>query len=296
MNIRAQIFGTGSDRPEPELLKKKKSKGARSDTLTSVAIPREATRRSNSRDEDRFRLNGERVVVTFRGREREAEVINLSGGGAMIECDLEPNIGECLEVHLGEEGTVDCMVRWIKDGRLGLEFAHETKLQCSSNEQADLLREVIQKAFPEEKFVPPQPQDDGSDNRVATRHPLIWSGELVHGSHRWQVRLRNISATGALVDFPGQLRLGSEVLLDLGNAGQVTASVSWVMGDQLGLHFDEPFEMIRLSQAQPRVAPPTWLRPAYLEKDVAEDSAWDEAWSRMSVDELRQELEGYLKR
>lgn len=125
---------------------------------------------------------------------------------------------------------------------------------------------------------------------------MIWSGELHYGTHTWNVRLRNISSSGALVECPGTLRVDSEVLLDLGKAGAVTASVSWVVGDHMGLHFDEPFEIRRLSEKKPMVAPAKWLRPAYLEGDTRDDSAWDSAWNRMSVDDLRSELEGFLKR
>ena len=193
-----------------------------------------------------------------------------------------------------------------REVELGLEFAHETKLECSDDERSALLRDVIYRDFPEEKFEGPAAEEitadedelaeDPSDQRSATRHPMIWSGELHYGSHTWDVRLRNISASGALIECPGTLRVDSEVLLDLGKAGAVTASVSWVVGDHMGLQFDEPFEIRRLSEKKPMIAPAKWLRPAYLEGNEAEESPWDPAWNRMSVDELRSELEGYLKR
>jgi hypothetical protein len=43
------------------------------------------------------------------------------------------------------------------------------------------------------------------------------------------------------------------------------------------------------------VTPTHWVRPAYLDK-VAADSAWDPRWQRLSVGELKNELEGFLKR
>jgi hypothetical protein len=297
MSIRAEIYGGAQRR----LLKEKQPKGPEPKSLADVTIPREETRRANGRGKDRYRLNGAVFRVTYHGHDYDAEVINLSGGGAMIAADLLPNHGERLHLHLGENGAMECVVRWIKGGRLGLEFAHETQLDCADDDQAAVLREVIQRAFPDERFAirPAEPapeEDEGPDQRDAIRHPLIWSGELHHGSHCWRVRLRNISATGALVECKGQLRTDSEVVLDLDKAGALTASVSWAVGDHVGLKFDEPFDLRLLAEAKPQVTPPRWLRPAYLEAETEADSPWDNAWGRVSMDELRSKLEGFLKR
>jgi len=58
----------------------------------------------------------------------------------MIAAAFEPNVWDKLELHLGENGTIECAVRWVKGGRMGLEFAHETQLDCSAEEQAILFR------------------------------------------------------------------------------------------------------------------------------------------------------------
>jgi hypothetical protein len=302
MNIRAEILRGEGRKP---VLKEKQGKRSETKALTDIAIPREESRRTNNRDQDRFRLTGARFQVTYNGADFDVGLVNLSGGGAMIAAGLLPNIGERLHLHLGEGGEIECAVRWIKDGRLGLEFAHETQLQCSDDEQAALLRDVIARDFPEEKFAggkpgsskeAPLPEPEAAEQRSAIRHPLIWWGDLHYGSHSWHVRLRNISASGALVECPGPLRIDSEVLLDMGKAGALTASVSWAVGDHVGLRFDEPFDLRSLSQTKPGVTPPMWLRPAYLEGQVEPDSPWDPSWERLSVDDLRTQLEGFLKR
>ena len=306
MSIRTQIFGGGA---EQRLLKEKQPKEAPEfKSLSDIAIPREETRRTNGREQDRYRLTGARSAVTYDGRIYDAEVINLSGGGAMVAGAMKPNIGDRIDLRLGEDSTIECAVRWMKGGRLGLEFAHETKLECSDDEHSALLRDVISRNFPDQTFESPpesltelpeedeEHEEEASDHRAARRHPLIWLGELQYGSHKWDVRLRNISSSGALVECPGPLRVDSEVLLDHGKAGTITCTVSWSVGDHVGLRFDEPFDMRRLSDTKPMVAPATWLRPAYLEAHAQADSAWESAWNRVSVDELRQELEGYLKR
>src|SRR4051812_13556662 len=83
MNIRAKIYGGASAAEEP-LLKGKKPRGAKADTLHSVAVSREARRASNGRAEDRHRLTGEKANLTHNGVDLEVELINLSGGGAMV--------------------------------------------------------------------------------------------------------------------------------------------------------------------------------------------------------------------
>ena len=91
MNIRAKIFGGASLSEEP-LLKRKTPKGAKADELRSVNVSRETRRQSNSRGGDRHRLTGERARITYDGRKAEVELVNLSGGGAMVSGDFEPLI------------------------------------------------------------------------------------------------------------------------------------------------------------------------------------------------------------
>jgi PilZ domain-containing protein len=295
MDMRSGMIGKWTAEGNSPLLTNKKPKKTKGEGITGIPIAREETRRKDAREEDRLPGDGQRCAISYRDRDHEVEVVNLSGGGAMIAAGLHPNIGDRLDLHLGEGGMVECVVRWVKEGRIGLEFAHETRLDCSDEERAALLWEAIDKAFPHRKSAAKR-DEDTSDQRRATRHPLIWSAELHARSGSWRVRLRNVSDTGALIQCAKPLPVGREVILDLGNGGSVEATVTWAVGDHAGLRFDEEFDMRRLSRSKPQVAPARWLRPAYLENEVAEDSAWDEAWSRMSVEELKTELEGFLKR
>ena len=299
MDMRSGSIGKGPGEGHSPLLKSKRPRKSGEDGLGSVPISREEARRKDARERDRVSAHGQRCRVTYRGGDVEVEIVNLSGGGAMMAAAMHPNLAERLHLHLGDEGTVEAVVRWVKGGRIGLEFAHETHLDCSDEDRAELLLDAIDRAFPNRKSGGPAPKpaaDEGSDQRIATRHPLIWSAEVLTRSGSFRVRLRNVSATGALIQCDQPLPLGGEVVLDLGKGGSVEATVSWTVGDHAGLSFDQEFDMRRLSHSKPTVAPARWLRPAYLESDVPADSAWDNAWSRMSVEDLRQELEGFLKR
>ena len=108
-----------------------------------------------------------------------------------------------------------------------------------------------------------QPQT-ADEHRRERRHPLIWSGVVHHDYQSNPVRLRNISSTGALVECQTPLRVGAEPLLDLGEAGQVFATVTWAVGDQAGLKFQKPFELAHLAKTKPDLAPAHWDRPSYL--------------------------------
>ena len=299
MNIRAKIFGGASAQEEPLLVAAKKPKGAKADALNSIPVAREESRRANTRADDRHRLPDEQVRIMHHGASIAVRLVNLSGGGAMVSGDFQPKLWDRLELHLGDDGVIECAVRWLKDDRIGLEFAHETRLDCSAGEQAALLRDVIARSFPDVEFevfdgiVEEDPASE--EHRRERRHPLIWSGVVHHDYQSNPVRLRNISSTGALVECQAPLRVGAEPLLDLGEAGQVFATVTWAVGDQAGLKFQKPYDLAQLAKARPDIAPARWDRPSYLQPGPAADSPWDKEWGRLSLGELREDLEGFMK-
>ena len=91
-------------------------------------------------------------------------------------------------------------------------------------------------------------------------------------------------------------RLGAEVLLDLDAAGQHFATVSWRHGDKVGLKFARPFDLKLLGSAKPEVAPEMMIRPGPSRLSADLDNPWAEGWNRQSLEDLRVDLEGYLKR
>ena len=93
--------------------------------------------------------------------------------------------------HLGEHGAIDCAVLWVKNGRTGLAFTEETRLECYEGEQAAILREVITRHFPGARFDPPKAaEDEASEQRQERRHPLIWLGTLHYDYESTPARLR----------------------------------------------------------------------------------------------------------
>lgn len=297
MSFRTRIFGAGADQP---LLSSKQPKGAKPDTLGSVVVARGETRRGNVRERDRHRLTAEQALLQHGYREDVVELVNLSAGGAMIRGEVELVLWDHVRLVLGEEGGLDCAVRWIKGDQVGLEFAHETRIDCDREQHDDLLRAVIRKSFPDLEIALEYPERRTADDplvepeagvrRRADRHPLVWTGVIQYDEfHEFgaePVRLRNISATGALVQCGNPLPEGAHVYLDMRAAGRHAASVKWTRGDQSGLQFDEAFDLQRLAYSTPEVASSQNSPPA----EFGTQEPWAPGWKRSTVSELARSL------
>ncbi len=90
--------------------------------LASVLIPRTERRATNQRREERYRGIVERAGLTFRGKTLLAKVVNISESGLMIETPIVPRIGEELAVEFEGFEPLTGIVRWVRDGRFGLDL------------------------------------------------------------------------------------------------------------------------------------------------------------------------------
>lgn len=304
----------GGDEPSGPLLRAKELKYAPShspdgESFAALAIPRSEGRKVNHRDVDRYRLGDEQVCLIHEGEKTPVQLINLSGGGAMIEGAPALRLWDRVEIEVGGCGRLEAIVRWVKDERVGLEFAHETRIEAAGDEVADMLRAVIHRSFPDIALAAlvAEPEEDqqaaaaasGPDEFHAVgaperelRHPLIWTGLIHHNHDSTPVRLRNISANGAMVEGSGTFPLGAELLLDLGEAGAIFSSVHWAHGDQAGLKFHVPYDVAALAKARPEVAAAKWVAPAYLREDRSGSSPWATQWGRSDLGRLHSFLTG----
>lgn len=288
----------------PLLADKKNPKGDPSaEGLEGVKMPRAEKRRADERGEDRHRLSDERVQLRHKGKTYDLELINLSHGGAMVTRAFEAKLWDKVALVLGDQAELECAVRWVREDRIGLEFAHETRIDCDEATRDELFREVIRQCFPDVQIkARPAPVEIATDEpagtvdvpdqkRDATRHPLIWNG-ILHHDYEWQeVRLRNISATGALIECSAKVPAGPAVFLDLKKAGRIGAQVSWSRGNQMGLLFTEPFDVSCLANATPILASKASARPAPDGGEI-DHSPWAPEWNRLSIGELGAKLGG----
>jgi hypothetical protein len=312
MNSFRKAILTGKGLKGDPVVQHKSNRGATEDDLSSIEVPREEGRSQNHRDDDRHRLDQETVTVRFDRKKHQADLVNLSGGGAMIRADFKPRLWERVDLIFDEDSEIECAVRWLRDDRVGLEFAHETRIDCEPELRDKLLLEVLRRNFadevaisttkPELRPVNTAPTARSGDDAVANsrraerRHPLVWMGELFYNHDSEKVRLRNISEYGALVEAPISYPIGAEIYLDLDAAGQHFATVSWTFGDKVGLKFKDPFDLKVLGKAKPVVTPSMLIRPGPARITADQDNPWAEGWNRSSIDELRDDLEGFLKR
>lgn len=301
MNSFREGINQGRAASGPVMPAKQSKRAADGDGLTGLKVPRAEGRTHNQRGEGRDVLSAEQARLFVGRRDYVVDLLNLSGGGAMIRTDVPLSLWKKVHLELGEDGKVECVVRWLRDDRAGLEFAPETQIAGDVAKRDAMLLDTIHRNFPEDagdggQDEDPAPSDETEAQRRDTlRHPLIWSGEIHYDHESTHVRLRNVSATGAMVDSMKAFPEGAEVLLDLGGGGQHFAFVTWSRGDQLGLRFQRPFDIACLAHAEPQVAPQNWTRPEYLQAGQDTATPWAEPWKRLSLRELRSTLDGFLK-
>ena len=110
----AILSGKGLHSGDP-VVREKEGRGSTEDDLSSVEVPRSEARTHNHRDDDRHRLEQESATARFDGEEYDVDLINLSGGGAMIRADFQPRLWERVDLILAEGGEIECAVRWLRE-------------------------------------------------------------------------------------------------------------------------------------------------------------------------------------
>ena len=87
-------------------------------------IPRTVKRMFDERAEARVEAESQTAVLSIRGRNHIVSVVNLSRGGAMLRFAGDAHIGESVSLQLLDRGVIAGQVRWLRDGRMGVSFAH----------------------------------------------------------------------------------------------------------------------------------------------------------------------------
>ena len=95
-------------------------------TLVDIEIAREERRKTNQRREDRFHGAVERATLTFRRKKSLVKVVNVSGGGVMVESGIMPRIGEKVALEFEGFDRLEAVVRWVREGRIGLDVGEDS--------------------------------------------------------------------------------------------------------------------------------------------------------------------------
>nr|WP_255554608.1 PilZ domain-containing protein [Sphingomicrobium sp. B8] len=93
--------------------------------LDANLIPRTVKRVFDQRAEERHDMESETAVMTIRGHAHVVRLANISSAGAMVIFKGVPHIGEQVSLQLLDHGEQTAYVRWVRDGRIGINFAEE---------------------------------------------------------------------------------------------------------------------------------------------------------------------------
>ena len=259
------------------LANKSADRAAGSGSLAAVRIRREESRRCDQRREDRHIDVIGRAVIRHERRTFEVTVLNVSAHGTMIRSDLQPAIGARIDIQFEECNWTRCHVRWVRGGRVGLEFEKET-LIISANDSGSRL--VSGRRSGEHPTI-------AIKSERAPRQHLILRGQLHWRSGSMPVRLRNISSQGAMIDGTQDLDVAEPVVLELPGGMVAEATVRWCQSRHIGVRFDQPFDPAALAQGHDETPAQTdYVKPDYLKSDGRADSPWAARWEKLNRDDL----------
>ncbi len=94
---------------------------------------------------------------------------------------------------------------------------------------------------------------EGFDRIREPRHRLMRRALAGFDGVRQEIRLRNISAMGALVESTQSVSPGQELTVDIVGVGPVLGTVRWAQAGKFGVQFTDSFDLTRLA---PKAATP----------------------------------------
>jgi diguanylate cyclase (GGDEF)-like protein len=98
------------------------------------------------------------------------------------------------------------------------------------------------------------------------RHRLMRRALAVIGDGPVELRLRNISSMGALVESDASVAPGTELAIDIVGVGPVRGIVRWAQAGKFGVQFDGQFDLARLAPKKEATSQSALLRPWYAEQ------------------------------
>lgn len=273
--LRSDILSAGQERPSPVAAKTKAKAASLGGSLAAIPVKRTESRTTNQRDGDRLPDVLAETVLTLRRKKYEARVVNISSDGAMLEVEAELLIGERVSISLGDGSDGKCVVRWVKNGRVGLEFdGYSLELGRGEDGSFAFRRSTEGKRKIAER---------------AVRQSLVWRATLHHGHDSLPVRLANVSSTGALLEGVLAIEPGSAVLLDFAGVGMMPSTVRWCKGGSIGLLFDRHFDVRALAicaREDAGLRKIDWVKPEYLMDERNPNSPHAGRWEKLTLADL----------
>ncbi len=309
----AILSGKGLHSGDP-IVRQKKKRGAEEDDLSSVAVARTEKRTRNHRDNDRHRLEEDRHAPALKAKMHDVEVINLSGGGAMIRCrlhtatvgtgrpDFRRRVRNRMRRALDARRPDRAGVRARDSDRLRSRGArcpaarrHPSQLSRKSPCRIAKNRPSSSRAMPGRTRMIPSPTVAAPSAAIPS---CGWARSILQHNNE-KVRLRNISENGALIESPISYPLGAEIYCStLVMPASISRPSTGPAATRSGLKFLRTVrpEALGKRQAPGRAAIDDAAGPSPGEFRSIRTIHGPTSWNRQSIDELRDDLEGYLKR
>ena len=106
---------------------------------------------------------------------------------------------------------------------------------------------------------------DGFETMRAPRQRLMRRALIGINGMPVEIRLRNISTSGAMAESDVSIAPGTEITIDIVGAGPVVGIVRWAQEGRFGIQFADTFDLRRLTPKKEPVNTGATLRPAYLD-------------------------------
>ena len=244
--------------------------------LAGIAIRREEARRCNQRQDDRHVEVVETAVLRLQRKLHEVAVRNVSARGAMIECDLQPRIGARAEIRFGDCNETSCVVRWVRGGRIGLEFDRDTLVIGANDDRRRLVSGRREGEHPTYEL---------RKQRLPRQSSMVLAS-LHLQSESMPVRLRNISEEGAMLEAGADLEVDCAIVLEIPDVAALSGQVKWCRSGQVGIRFDVPFELATLTRPATPGERIDYVKPDYLRSEADPNSPWAARWTRLTAGDL----------
>ena len=102
------------------------------------------------------------------------------------------------------------------------------------------------------------------------RHRLMRRAIAMIDGFEEEVRLCNISITGALVECRRPVAPSTHITMNIVGVGPASGTVKWASNGKFGMQFDREFELARLAPKKQKLNDVTMLTPWYVERRQAE--------------------------
>jgi hypothetical protein len=96
------------------------------------------------------------------------------------------------------------------------------------------------------------------------RHRLMRRAVASIDGQAVEVKLRNISSMGALVECPNAVSPGTELTIDIVGVAPIRGVVRWAQAGKFGIQFGHQFDLTRLAPKKTKTNDVTMLRPWYV--------------------------------